>query len=254
MQYKASSERKIREGVILEDPGESYHTDARENIERLASIGKFTAKIAHELNGPLDGVLRYINLTLRLLDQDQTDKTKEYLQRSREGIMRIAGIVDELLVSSRAQHASTQSVTLSQIIDKVVRLASHQHPGVKINVAVTCPQSLKTRQQGDLFHIVQNLVDNAYDAMGQGGTLQIACRLNPKGSLIMRFHDTGCGLPDQNESRIFDCFFSTKERGIGLGLAICKDIIHRFHGRISAKDNPGQGATFTVTIPGEILR
>ena len=254
MQYKASSERKRHEGVILEDPGESNHTDAQENIERLASIGKFTAKIAHELNGPLDGVLRYINLTIRLLDQDQTDKTREYLQKSREGILRIAGIVDELLVSSRAQHASTRSITLAQIIDSAVRLAGHQHPGVKIHVAITCPQSLQTRRQGDLFHIVQNLVDNAYDAMPQGGKLQIACRLNPKGSLIMRFHDTGCGLPDPEANRIFDCFFSTKERGIGLGLAICKDIIHRFHGHISAKDNPGQGATFTVTIPREILR
>ena len=254
MQYKASSERKTHEGVMFGHPGEPTHADALENIERLASIGKFTAKIAHELNGPLDGVLRYINLTLRLLDQDKTDKTKEYLQRSREGIMRIAGIVDELLASSRAQHASSRSVTLTQIIESAVKLADHQHPRARIHVSITCPVSLQTRRQGDLFHIVQNLVDNAYDAMAQRGKLQIACKLDTKGFLVMRFGDTGCGLPSSQANRIFDCFFSTKERGIGLGLAICKDIINRYHGRITAKNNPGPGATFTVTIPGEILR
>ena len=72
MHYKVSSERKMRESVLWTHPDEPTQSDTLENIERLASIGKFTAKIAHELNGPLDGVLRYINLTLRQLDQGRT--------------------------------------------------------------------------------------------------------------------------------------------------------------------------------------
>jgi len=218
------------------------------NTERLATIGKLTSKVAHELNNPLDGILRYINLALRIIEQENLEKPKEYLLQCRQGLMRMVQIVSELLEFSRSSYAfSEEYVKIEQIIEDAIKtmdLASNIR--VLRNYAPDTPQI----RSDNLFQVFCNLIKNAVDAMPDGGQLSISTRLAADNTTVVEFRDTGNSFAPENAEVIFEPFFTTsKGKGTGLGLAICKDIIERYHGRITAENAPEAGSIFTVYLP-----
>jgi len=220
--------------------------------ERLAAVGKLAARVAHELNNPLDGILRYLNLSLRVAEKQGSESLAHYLRESRRGLLRMVQIVSELLEFSRSTYSAFQEADLNKIVEEAIRAFESQAAERGVSVVRRYGGDVPNVRSGNLFQVFCNLVKNAIDAMEGGGRLEVATRCDAHNVLI-EFADTGPGIAEENKGRLFEPFFTTKAagKGTGLGLAISKDIVERYNGQIRAENGAGGGATFTVAIPLE---
>jgi len=221
------------------------------DTERLATLGKLTSKVAHELNNPMDGILRYINLTIRIVEQENLEKAKEYLIQCRKGLMRMVQIVSELLEFSRSTYAPFEHIKIEHIIEDAIKTMDTRAETSNVRILSSYAAGIPEIPSGNLFQVFCNLIKNALDAMPDGGQLRISTRLIANKTVAVEFRDTGAGFAPENANVIFEPFFTTKDKGkgTGLGLAICKDIIERYNGRITAENAPGGGSIFTVYLP-----
>ncbi len=224
--------------------------------ERLAAVGKLAARVAHELNNPLDGILRYLSLARRLATQAPVDSEKiaDFLDRARSGLLRMADIISELLEFSRSAHTEARGGNVNTALEEAIRTLSDQADRNGVTVAAHFADAQMPPVRGSrLFQVFCNLIKNAIDAMPNGGRLIITSSVQDR-DVVVRFEDTGCGLPEDT-NKVFEPFFTTKHegKGTGLGLAICKDYIERLHGRITAGNRPEGGAAFLVEIPVDSL-
>ncbi len=236
--------------VIIEDITEKVNVQKQlANAEKLATVGKLVSKVAHELNNPMDGILRYLNLAIRIIEDKKLEKPKEYLAQCRQGLMRMVQIVSELLEFSRSTYASLEYVELEHIIEDALRTMDVRAEKCNIQVSRNYSRGIPQIKNGNLFQVFCNLVKNALESMPTGGQLSISTRLAADNNAVIEFRDTGTGLPTEHTDAIFEPFFTTKDRGTGLGLAICKDIVERYHGRITAENASGGGSIFTVYLP-----
>jgi signal transduction histidine kinase len=207
--------------------------------------------VAHELNNPMDGILRYVNLSLRIIEQENLEKPKEYLAQCREGLMRMVQIVSELLEFSRNSYVSFEYVKIERIIEDAVKTMEGRAEAAGVRISRSYAPNIPKIRSSNLFQVFCNLIKNALDAMPDGGQLSISTRFTADNTAIVEFCDTGVGLPTENTEAIFEPFFTTKDKvkGTGLGLAISKDIIERHGGRITAENATEGGSVFTVYLP-----
>ena len=222
------------------------------SAERLAAVGKLAASVAHELNNPLDGILRYINLALRIAEADQQEKLADYLRQSRKGLQRMVQIISELLEFSRSTYSSFQEADINKIVEEAVKTLESQTQENQIEIIRSYSRDMPNIRSGNLFQVFCNLIKNAIDAMGSGGKLEVTTRCDQY-NLFIEFADTGTGLSKEVRDKLFEPFYTTKApgKGTGLGLAISRDIVERYNGQILADNRPTGGSVFTVFIPLE---
>lgn len=217
--------------------------------EYQASIGKLARGIAHELNSPLDGVLRYTHLALEHLTQDSP--VREYLVHVKEGLDRMVRAVRAFLEFSRQVTTPVNRLAnLNRLVEDALLLVQHRAKFQQIRVVKQFDPSLPEVLDGGLQHAVVNLVKNAFDAMPRGGTLTITTRATDA-HVHVDVEDTGAGIPEEICSRIFEPFFSTKpiHQGSGLGLIIAKEVVERSGGSIEFASQVGVGTIFRIHIP-----
>ncbi len=220
------------------------------SAERLAAMGKLAAKVAHELNNPLDGILRYINMSLRLVEQAGPQQAVKFLKESHKGLLRMVQIISELLEFSRTTYSAMENADINKIVEEAVKAMQSLADSKYIKIERHYSKDMPNIRSGNLFQVFTNLIKNAIDAMEQNGQLDITTYCDEHNSVI-EFADTGTGLTPEQQEKIFEPFFTTKPtgKGTGLGLAICKEIMERYNGKITAKNRPEGGSVFTVTIP-----
>ncbi len=238
--------------VPLKMPGQpGAANDGLGDGARMAALGRLAARVAHELNNPLDGILRYVNLALRVNQSSGGDgRINEYLDKARGGLLRMAQITTGLLEFSRASHAPPEQATINRIIeDAIASMAGRATEAGVIVERRFLADDLPVARGSNIFQVFCNLIKNALDAMPEGGTLTAATRIEA-GDVVISFEDTGIGLPEEAD-RIFEPFFTTKApgRGTGLGLAVCREIIERYGGTITAHRRQPAGTAFVVRIP-----
>lgn len=236
--------------LVIEDVTAAASMEKRLAVsERMAAVGKLAARVAHELNNPLDGILRYLNLAMRAVETDTGEKLTDYLQRARGGLIRMAQIIRELVEFSRSAYSAFDDSGINAIVEEAVKVMSDKAVQTGVSIVCTLQEGMPAIRGTNLFQVFCNLIKNAIDAMPEGGTLTVATQTTERDVLI-RFEDTGIGLPEETD-RLFEPFFTTKEpgKGTGLGLAICKDIIEKYNGRIVPERRAGGGTIFTLYIP-----
>ncbi len=240
--------------VVRDVTKEAAYENEFIQTERLISLGKIAGKVAHELNNPMDGILRYLNLALRVLDQGDTDKAREFLLQSRNGLLRMVNILSELLEFSRGTHQAMEQSPLDKIVEDSLA-AMHTHiAGLSVNVVRQYEGAVPKMRNDSLVQVFNNLIKNAADAMQGKGGLTIMIK-RAESSWQIHFQDTGPGIPPDLTEAIFQPFFTTKTsgRGSGLGLAICRDLIEKHQGTISVRSPQEGGSIFTVSIPDTVL-
>jgi len=238
--------------MLIEDVTERANMERRlANAERLAAVGRHASKVAHELNNPLDGILRYINLAIRIVEQENLQKPKEYLTQCRQGLMRMVQIISELLEFSRSTYTPLEHVKIEQVIEDAVKTMESRAESANVAIIRNYTFGLPQVTSGNLFQVFCNLAKNSLDAMPDGGELRISTSLAADDTIMIELRDTGTGLPPESTEAIFEPFFTTKrgDKGTGLGLAICRDIVESCHGRITARNAPDGGSIFTVYLP-----
>lgn len=246
------SDSSISGGIILfENITEKANVQKQlAQYERLASLGKLSSKVAHELNNPIDGVLRYINLAKRTISEQGLSKPVEYLENACDGLKRMVGIITELLEFSRTRHSTLEDTSIDRIIDDAVKFFEPKAAAAGIEIKKQYSSGLPKTKGSNLFQVFCNLIKNAIEAMPQGGKIYIGCDVRGETAAI-KFHDTGPGFNPDDSEAIFEPFFTTKTggKGTGLGLAICRDIVEKYGGKITAENAHGQGSIFTVYLP-----
>jgi signal transduction histidine kinase len=216
----------------------------------LTSLGKLASRVAHELNNPLDGILRYVNLALRLVDQSPDPKLKSYLSESRAGLMRMIQIVGDLLEFSRVGDGLFEAASVNDVIEQAIKAVVAQAEAANVMISADFQTQQMPQTSGSrLYQVCLNLLKNAIEAMPAGGRLSVTSG-QLANDVVIRIEDTGTGLPIPPE-KVFEPFFTTKPpgKGTGLGLAICKDFVEDMHGSITAANGAERGAVFTVRIP-----
>lgn len=221
------------------------------SAERLAAVGKLSANVAHELNNPLDGILRYINLAIRVMENSGGSPAVQYLKESRKGLLRMVKIISELLEFSRNSYSAFKEADINKIVEDAVKSMENQAHDNQVRIVRNYQKDLPNIRSGNLFQVFTNLIKNAIDAMGHGGGALEVCTRVAASELIVDFFDTGIGLSPEVQEKLFEPFFSTKEagKGTGLGLPICKEIIEKYNGHIVAENRQGKGSLFSVCIP-----
>jgi two-component system NtrC family sensor kinase len=224
--------------------------DALIQSEKLASLGKMAAGVAHEINNPLTSILIYTHL---LLERHPADPAaRESLTMIADETARCAQIVRGLLEFSRLTPSRTDSASINDIIERTVQLLENQALVHKIAIVKALNPDLPPLEldKNKIQQVFSNLMINAFEAMPEGGTLTVASRPSPDGlGLEVEFTDTGVGIPKENMNKLFDPFFSTKSFGTGLGLAVSYGIIRRRGGTIEVRSDVGRGSVFTVKLP-----
>jgi two-component system, NtrC family, sensor kinase len=233
--------------------------------EKMASLGKLSAIMAHEINNPLAGILVYSKLLRRrLATMPPGDNRAEAVDRIREMDEKLAlietetarcgEIVRNLLLFSRRRETARESADLGSIIDRAVRLVSHPADLAQVNVNVALDPRIPviSCDPAEIEQAILALLINAIEAMPDGGRLDIEALLSEPGTEVeIRITDTGPGIPEDVKSRIFEPFFSTKHAGsgTGLGLAVVYGIAERHGGRVTVESPPGRGASFRLCLP-----
>lgn len=231
--------------------------------ENLAAVGRLAARVAHELNNPLDGTLRYVGLAGRVLEKtgaalepEARGKLEDYLRHVREGLLRMTRIVADLLEFSRNAPVIRESGNINRVVEEALaglaHLADRQH--VTVLADFHDDPQMPVLEDTRLYQVCANLVRNAIDAMPAGGSLIVRTGIVER-QVVIRIQDSGPGLPDTVE-RVFEPFYTTKPagQGTGLGLAICREYLAQLGGKVAAENAPEGGAVFTVRIPVSACR
>jgi two-component system NtrC family sensor kinase len=220
--------------------------------EKLASLGKMAAGVAHEINNPLTSIL--LNTHLLLEESGDSEEAREPLTLIADEAARCAQIVSGLLDFARQTPAMTVLADINEIIDRTVQLHEKQAAVRNIRIEKRLDRSLPpiTVDKNKIQQVFSNLAINACEAMPDGGDLTITSRLRRDGTRIeIVFADTGVGIPRENIPKLFDPFFTTKSFGTGLGLAVSYGIVRQRGGTIDVQSEAGRGSTFLVSIPLE---
>jgi two-component system NtrC family sensor kinase len=220
--------------------------------EKLASLGKMAAGVAHEINNPLTSIL--INTHLLLETRGEGDDERESLTLIADETARCAQIVSGLLDFARMTPAQEVRADINDIIERTIQLHEMQASVRNIRIEKALDRSLPPvdLDRNKIQQVFSNLILNARDAMPEGGTLSITSRLSRDGEFLeIAFSDTGVGIPRENMPKLFDPFFTTKSFGTGLGLAVSYGIIRQRGGTIEVQSQVARGAVFTVRIPLE---
>lgn len=217
--------------------------------EKLAALGQFSASVAHEINNPLGIIKNYLLILSESVKKD--DANLSNLGVVKEEVDRIARIVKRLLDFCKPKNGKMFALDLVEILNQTLFLVEKQFSKRNIVIERNLPKDLPKVKGFDdeIKQVFLNLLMNSKDFMDQGGEILISAQ-QKEDTVEIEFSDTGCGIPEENISRVFDPFFTTKEgaEGTGLGLWICYEIIQRHGGTIVAK-RKDKGTSFLITLP-----
>lgn len=232
------------------------------HVEKMATIGKMAAVVAHEVNNPLAGILTYSKLMRKWVDRrDFTDeKLKEYeqcLDMIAAESRRCGDLVKNLLMFSRTSPMNLVWADLNQVVSRCTFLIQHQleHSAVQLQKELAGDLPPVHCDPAQIEQVLLALVMNAVDAMPHGGNLWLRTRSLPQSSQVeLQVRDDGTGMTEEVRTKLFEPFVTTKPegKGVGLGLAISRTIIERHHGDIQVESEVGRGTTFYIFLPVDV--
>jgi signal transduction histidine kinase len=218
--------------------------------EKMASLGKLSAGVAHELNSPMTGILSFAHFIKDSCpNQQQLQHDIEVIIRETE---RCKKIVRSLLDFARQSKPEKKEDDVIQLLNRIISLIENHKDFKNIKIIREFDQKIPLIMfdKDQLQQVFMNLVINAQEAMPSGGTLYISAGVTQDGDYIeIKFLDTGTGIEKDNMGKIFDPYFTTKEMGSGIGLSISLGIIESHGGKLEVVSSPGDGSTFIVKLP-----
>src|SRR5208337_1228372 len=265
LQLRAANEEIVSWAKTLEDRVDEKTKELRSahehvlHVEKMASLGKMAAVVAHEVNNPLSGILTYAKLLRKWVESGQAEHEKreeamQCLELIASESRRCGELIKNLLSLSRTAPMNVQSTDLHAVIDRSLLLVRHQLDlgGIELQLAIAHDLPRVPCDPAQIEQVLIALIMNAVDAMPRGGNLWLDAQLSDDETEIeIQVRDDGAGIAPEILPRIFEPFLTTKEtgHGVGLGLAISRGIVERHNGQIEVKSELGRGTTFVITLP-----
>jgi two-component system, NtrC family, sensor histidine kinase AtoS len=218
----------------------------------LAALGEMAATVAHEIRNPLSGIANFASLLGRDLETD--DPRRRLVNKITEGIGRLNRIVTSLLTYTRPLSLNAHQVNLVDLIEEATAFfeigLERDRDNVTVKRDYQTPESICCIDPEQFQQVILNLLQNAVQAMPEGGCVTIAVAPGPdEAGALFSVRDTGAGMTADIQEKLFTPFFTTKEDGTGLGLATSRKIVEAHGGQIHVESEPGAGTCFSVTIP-----
>jgi two-component system NtrC family sensor kinase len=233
---------------------------------KMAALGKLAAGIAHEVNNPLAVIKEKVGWLRDLLSEEDITKSENY-EEFEDAVRKIDIHVDRakkvthrLLGFARRMEPIQEKVDINKLLDETIDFLRNEahYRNIAINTEYSPDLPPVVSDTAQLQQVFLNLINNAIDAIGKDGEIQVVTSANPQEGrdVVVTIHDSGPGIPTEVLNRIFDPFFTTKEvgKGTGLGLSISYSIIEKLGGRLLVASQEGQGATFTIYLPKQSTR
>ena len=230
--------------ALIEDAYQTEYLLRQRAAERLALIGQVAGGIAHELRNPLNVVKTSVYYLLNARNPSP-EKAASHLERIGRQVEHAEEVIAALVRFAKMSLPDLRSIEISEVIHSALQAIE---PPANVRTAHVCPDGLRVVADGDQLRIVlENLIRNAYDAMPDGGELTVTVEVR-RPYVDIHVADTGTGIESERLQRVMDPFYSTKSRGVGLGLAMAKALTEKNNGRISVRSEVGKGTTFTVGL------
>ncbi len=226
-------------------------------VEKMASLGKLAAVVAHEINNPLSSVVTYAKILVRRLrTHELTDECKqnlEYLESIASEATRCGEIVSQLLAFSRRRGGEFGPTDVNRVVEKSLFLVHHKLELNNVEAQTELADGLPTiiADSAQIQQALMALLINAAQALEEGGTVRLSTRKSEGGGVVIEVADNGPGMPPEVAAHAFEPFFTTKEEGagVGLGLSVVFGIVQRHGGTIDLDTAPGKGCRFILTFP-----
>lgn len=230
------------------------------HAEKMAGLGRMMSGLAHELNNPVNAIMNTAIPLSELIDRlSEASPDAAHLERLRKGVRvidhaarRTVELIRSMTTFSRPDEAARKPTDLIALLEATMDLLQHRIQAVGTRVEVrTSPLPSVVVLPGEMGQVLMNLLSNALDAVeasGTSGLIRVTTELS-EGRAVVSVSDNGAGLTQESIPLIFEPFYTTKPTGMGLGLAICHQIITHHQGEIRVSSSPGQGTTFSIFIP-----
>jgi len=243
--YQEELERKVE---VRTKELERVYQELLQN-EKLSEVGRLAAGVVHEVLNPLSVVMGRIEMVM--MDQSLGEPLRKSLQMSQEQLKRAVKIMDNLRRFSKQRPSLRELMDVNELLSQTVDLVSYETRSAKIVVEEnfgTLPEILADKDQ--LSQVSLNLIKNAIDAMPEGGKLLLITAFDKESDCVMvAFKDAGVGIPEDIQDKVFELFFTTKKKGTGLGLGICRGIVEAHGGTLKLESKVGEGTIFTMKLP-----
>ncbi len=245
--------REARRTAILQEQSRRQ-TEVRElerqlfHSERLSTVGRLAAGMAHEVNNPLEGMANYLALLEEDLGAGRLEEARQALPRLREGLGRAAGIIRQVLQLSNPASAPMGPVDVRATLAEAVEFVRGNREFNAIQLVTDLPEGLPAVRGNHLLlgQMFLNLLLNACQAQPEGGTVEVTARLED-GRVVARVADRGPGVPEEERERVFEPFFSSRH-STGLGLSVCRRIAEQHGAALRLRGRTGGGAEFTLEL------
>lgn len=215
--------------------------------ERLAAVGQLASAVGHELRNPLGVISNSVYLIRGATADSPDERLKRHVATAEREVSAATLIISDLLDFARAREPMVASVDVVSLVDEALEVAPPP-AGITIERQNGGPLPGVAADRDQLRQVLLNLITNGYDAMTDGGELRISTAAS-NGRVVITVKDQGTGMTEETRGHLFEPFFTTKARGVGLGLAVTHRIVGAHGGTISVDSTPGDGATFTVSLP-----
>ncbi|MCX7982568.1 MAG: ATP-binding protein [Syntrophales bacterium] len=227
-----------------------------EKAERLSALGQLAAGVAHEIRNPLNAISMASQRLMREYVPEQDDRKVEFENLTgviRDEIRRLNGIIEEFLTFSRSRRLTLTLYPIEEVLQKLVDLMDEeaQTSGVTIKRAWGDGTTVIPMDVDKLRQALLNLIKNAVESISGAGTVTISLDRSRRDRVTIGITDTGCGLTEEEIDKIFNPEYTTKEKGLGLGLSLAHEIIRGHNGEIRVMSKPGQGSRFEIILPRE---
>jgi signal transduction histidine kinase len=247
---KHSHEQLLSEVARLRD--ELEHTNRElERRERLAALGQMAAGLAHEIRNPLGGIQLYASVLAK--DLVEAPRQLAIVEKIRRGVHMLDSLVNDVLTFANPSEPQRGRVDLDAVIEEVADLVSPRlrQAGVELRVDSSCQGIVLWADARQLQQILLNVLQNGLEAAGEGGWVSISAGRADDGrdEAVITIADSGPGISAELRHRIFNPFFTTRDKGTGLGLAIVHQLVEAHGGSITAGADPAGGAEFTLCLP-----
>jgi two-component system nitrogen regulation sensor histidine kinase GlnL len=216
----------------------------------LTAIGQMTAQVAHEIKNPL-GSIRFAAEMLKQRLAEDGEKCLEIVDVIERSVCHLANIVNELSEFSRPKQLDRTKINLNNLLDDLLPMVADRLKAKEIRVEKRYAANLPSGNYdpAELRKLFLNLIINAIDASKPGGLIELRTAVNGANRLVVEIVDYGVGMDENTRARLFEPFYTTKERGTGLGMAIAKKITELHQGDLKVVSEPGKGSTITVELP-----
>jgi two-component system NtrC family sensor kinase len=218
--------------------------------EKLAAMGRLTSQVAHELNNPIYGIMNTLELLKTEIPSDS--KRRRILDLSLSETQRLSEMLHSMLSFSKPQEEVRRKIDINRLVEDILLFLEKQLRESNIKIKTKLKQKIShiTASPNQIRQVILNIATNAKEAMPKGGTLTVET-LSKDNQIVIKIRDTGVGIPGEIRDKIFDAFFTTKQKikGVGLGLSVCYGIIKDHGGDIRVKSKTNEGSTFSIILP-----